>query len=516
MNPDKFLFHIRNRLFRKKQLNSNANSGFLIHLQPKLETVKNLFLLFILLLFSNSVFSQERIRIACIGNSITYGAGIENRETNSYPAQLAAMLGEGYEVQNFGVNGATLLRKGDHPYLKTTEYQQALQFKPNWVFIKLGTNDTKPFNRVFLNEYVQDYKDLIATFRQLADSPRVVLLLPIPVFSFDTTGITSYIVRDKLLSMIQQVAYETDCEVIDLYSLLVDSEELVPDKIHPSAEGATLIARRICELVRMKSESDPSFSTELIPDAKPFNFYGFQAFDFTFKNRNAKIVVPKHVAPGHPWIWRARFWGHEPQTDIAMLERGFHVVYCDVSELFGNKEALSVWNKYYLFLTRKCRLSKKSVMEGMSRGGIYIYRWAAKYPERVTAVYADAPVLDLKSWPGGKGRSEGSDADWETFKKDFNLKTEKDALSFKGNPIDLTTKISSAGFPMLHVVGDADDIVPIDENTMLFEKGIKDKGGNIQVIHKPGVGHHPHSLQNPQPIVDFILRATGYQILHKQ
>lgn len=511
MNSGKVLFHLKNSGFLSKQLIFNKNSGFLI--QPKLKSLQNILLPCILFLYSISGFTQEKIRIACIGNSITHGAGIENREINSYPAQLAAMLGDGYEVQNFGVNGATLLRKGDLPYQKTAEYQQALQFKPNWVFIKLGTNDTKPLNRIFLNEYVQDYKDLIATFRQLPGSPRVVLLLPIPVSSSDTTGINSYIVRDKLLPMIQQVAYETDYEVIDLYSLLVESEELVPDKIHPSAEGATVIARRIYELVRIKSESGNCFPKELLPDAKPFNFYGFQAFDFIFKNRNAKIVVPKHVAPGHPWIWRARFWGHEPQTDIALLERGFHVVYCDVSELFGNKEALSVWNDYYHFLTRKCRLSMKSVMEGMSRGGIYIYRWAAKYPERVAAVYADAPVLDLKSWPGGKGQSPGSAADWETFKKDFNLKTEKDALSFKGNPIDLTDKIAGSGFPMMHVVGDADDVVPVDENTTLFEKGIKEKGGNIQVIHKPGIGHHPHSLQNPRPIVDFILQSTGYQLL---
>ncbi len=87
--------------------------------------------------------------------------------------------------------------------------------------------------------------------------------------------------------------------------------------------------------------------TKLLPkEAKPFNFYGFQGYDFTFRNRNTKIVVPKNVAAGHPWIWRARFWGHEPQADIALLERGFHVVYCDVAELFGNKEALSKWNDF--------------------------------------------------------------------------------------------------------------------------------------------------------------------------
>ena len=456
-------------------------------------------------------FSQSRIRIACVGNSITAGARIDNPKINSYPAQLGTMLGDGYEVGNFGVSGTTLLQKGNAPYRKTSAYQKALDFKPDWVFIKLGTNDTKPVNRVFLNEYIQDYKDLIASFRQLSSHPRVVLLLPVPVFSTDTMGITASVVREKLLPMIRQIASETGCEVINLYNLLIESPELVPDKVHPNAAGATVIAKRICELVRMKSDSSPDLLKFLPQDAKSFNFYGFQGYDFTFQNRNAKVVVPKLSAPGHPWIWRARFWGHEPQTDIALLERGFHVVYCDVAELFGNEEALSVWNDYYQFLTR-AGLSKRSVMEGMSRGGVYIYRWAVKFPERVAAIYADAPVLDLKSWPGGKGKGKGGAQDWATFKKDFNLKTEEEAIAFKGNPIDLTDQIARAGFPMLHVVGDADDVVPVAENTAPFEQKIKAAGGSIQVIHKPGVNHHPHSLPNPQPIVDFILQATDYRV----
>ena len=469
------------------------------------------FVLLAILFTMNIGYSQNKIRIACVGNSITAGARIENPEKNSYPAQLSGMLGENYDVRNFGVSGTTLLQKGNAPYRKTSAYQKALDFKPDWVFIKLGTNDTKPVNRVFLNEYVQDYKDLIASFRQLPSHPRVVLLLPVPVFSTDTTGITASVVREKLLPMIRQIAYETGCEVINLYNLLIESPELVPDKVHPNAAGATVIAKRICELVRMKSDSFSDLLKFLPRDAKLFNFYGFQGYDFTFRERNAKVVVPKLSAPGHPWIWRARFWGHEPQTDIALLERGFHVVYCDVAELFGNKEALSIWNDYYQLLTR-AGLSKKSVMEGMSRGGVYIYRWAVRYPERVAAIYADAPVLDLKSWPGGKGKGKGGAQDWETFKKDFNLKTEEEAIAFKGNPIDLTDQITRAGFPMLHVVGDADDVVPVAENTAPFEQKIRAAGGSIQVIHKPGVNHHPHSLPNPQPIVDFILQATDYRV----
>lgn len=473
------------------------------------------FILLAFLITTISGYSQKKIRIVCIGNSITYGAAIENREVNSYPSQLGTMLGNGYEVGNFGVNGATLLRKGNSPYWKTAEYQRALEFKPDWVFIKLGTNDSKPVNRIFLNEFVQDYKDLISSFQQLPSQPKVVLLLPVPVFLTDTTGISANVVSEKLLPMIRQVAYETGCNIINLYNLMIESGEFFPDKVHPNAAGATVIAKRISEFVQMKLVKSADIAKFLPQDAKTFNFNGFQGYDFSFRERNAKVVVPKQAAPGYPWVWRARFWGHEPQTDIALLERGFHIVYCDVAEMFGNKEALSIWNDYYKFLT-KAGLAKKSVMEGMSRGGVYVYRWAATYPKRVAAVYADAPVLDLKSWPGGKDRSKGSLADWETFKKDFGFKTEDEAITFRGNPIDLTDKLVKANIPMLHVVGDADDVVPVAENTIPFEQKIKAAGGSIQVIHKPGIGHHPHSLPNPQPVVDFILQATNYLELQEK
>lgn len=246
---------------------------------------------------------------------------------------------------------------------------------------------------------------------------------------------------------------------------------------------------------------------KITEEKKISSFHGYDCADFVFQGHSCKVVKPHHVAPGAPWIWRARFFGVEPQTDIALLGSGFHVAYCDVSELFGNPEALGVWNAFYAKL-HQAGLSGKVCMEGFSRGGVYVYRWAAENPEKVACVYADAPVLDLKSWPGGKGIGKGDTACWAAFKRDFALRSEKEALSFKGNPINLVPAIVKGKYPLLHVVGDADDVVPVAENTALFEAKVKRAGGNITVIHKPGVNHHPHSLSNPQPIVDFILKAV--------
>ena len=450
--------------------------------------------------------SYQTIRIACIGNSITYGAAVVNREKNAYPAQLQAMLGAQYEVMNFGVNGATLLKKGNIPYWNTPEYSKALKSNPSIVFIKLGTNDSKLINRPFYNEFDNDYTSLIQSFRALPSHPRIVLLLPLPSFLEDSSSIFDPIIKNEIIPRIQLLAFETGCEIINLYSLFIDRADLFPDKIHPTSLGATLIAKRLYELVKLNENKGFDIFKKIKEEKKISSFYGFECIDFNFQQRNCKIVKPKKAAVGLPWVWRARFWGHEPQTDRALLERGFHVVYCDASELFGNPAAISLWNKFYDYMHRT-GLSKKVALEGMSRGGVYIYNWAMQNPQKVACIYADAPVLDLKSWPGGLGKGKKSNGDWEIFKTDYSL-TEEQAKEFNNSPLNNAQKIATLGFPMLHVVGDADEVVPADENTNPFEVDIKNAGGTINVIHKPGVGHHPHSLANPSPIVDFILNAT--------
>lgn len=260
-------------------------------------------------------------------------------------------------------------------------------------------------------------------------------------------------------------------------------------------------------LLFAQKNADFDIFKALPKDHEISSFCGFSCATFIFNGRQAKVVKPVKTLKHAPWIWRARFWGHEPQADSALLARGFHVVYCDVAELYGNPHAIEIWNQFYDFL-HKAGLAPKVALEGFSRGGVYAYNWAIANPEKVACVYADAPVLDLKSWPGGKGRGPGSPKDWEIFKQDYNLKTDEEALLFKGNPLDNVDKIVKGGYPMLHVCGDADEVVPMDENTDLFEKRVKLLGGDITVIHKPGVKHHPHSLKDPSPIVAFILRAT--------
>ncbi len=192
-------------------------------------------------------------RVACVGDSITFGAAIKDRAKNCYPAQLGRMLGEGWDVRNFGVNGATLLKKGDKPYWKQKAFGQAHAFEPQFVVIKLGTNDSKPQNWKHKGDYVADYVDLIESFRKLKSKPEVFICYPVPAYP-GRWGITDKVMKEEVMPRVDMVAKKSGCKVIDLYSALSDKKEMFPDRVHPNAEGATLIAKKI-ESTILKSKN---------------------------------------------------------------------------------------------------------------------------------------------------------------------------------------------------------------------------------------------------------------------
>ncbi|MDR2980671.1 MAG: alpha/beta fold hydrolase [Puniceicoccales bacterium] len=233
---------------------------------------------------------------------------------------------------------------------------------------------------------------------------------------------------------------------------------------------------------------------------------GFAREDFSVDGRKCLLVRPQTTAAGSPWIWRTEFFGHEPQADIALLKKGFHVAYIDVQNLYGAPGALDAMQAFHKYLVETEKLSKKPVLEGFSRGGLFALNWAARYPDHVSALYLDAPVCDFKSWPGGQGSSKAKSADdWKRLLSAYRM-TEAEALAYKGNPVDNLAPLAKAKIPIIAVIGEADDIVPPSENINLLESRYKTLGGPIQVIRKPGVNHHPHSLKDPSPIVDFILK----------
>jgi pimeloyl-ACP methyl ester carboxylesterase len=242
---------------------------------------------------------------------------------------------------------------------------------------------------------------------------------------------------------------------------------------------------------------------------KKVDWNGFDSYEFEVGKQPCCVVVPKEAAEGKLWVWRAVFWGHAHQTEIALLNKGYYVAFIKCSDILGSPQHLKERDEFYDFLTKQYGFSKKPVLIGMSRGGFCVLRWAIANPTKVSCLYIDAPVCDLKSWPGGKGKGKGSQSDWQQVLQLYNF-TEEEALKFAGNPVDaLALKpLAKRKVPILSVCGDCDNTVPYEENTAILVEHYKSMNAPIEVILKYGVGHHPHSLEDPTPIVEFILKNT--------
>ena len=191
----------------------------------------------------------DAIKVACIGNSITDGFGIDMRTAYGYPAQLQQLLGKDYWVKNFGVSSRTMLNKGDYPYMNEMAWKDALAFKPDIVIIKLGTNDSKPENWQYGAEFKQDLQQMITTLRK-NNNPKIFLCTPIPAFK-PTWNISDSVIVNNIIPIQQDVAKKNKLQVIDLHTLFAnDGDKMVDDGIHPDNKGARKMAEIIAGAIK--------------------------------------------------------------------------------------------------------------------------------------------------------------------------------------------------------------------------------------------------------------------------
>lgn len=210
--------------------------------------------------------APDAIRVACIGNSITDGSGIDMASMHGYPASLQQLLGKEYWVKNFGVSGRTMLNKGDRPYMKEMAWRDALAFRPDMVVIKLGTNDSKPQNWQHSAEFKQDLVQMLTELcpelgqlpknkkkraKALAEvKTKIFLCTPIPAFK-STWNINDSVIVNGVIPIQQEVAKEYGLQVIDLHTLFGnDSNMMVPDGIHPNEKGARRMAEIIADALK--------------------------------------------------------------------------------------------------------------------------------------------------------------------------------------------------------------------------------------------------------------------------
>lgn len=234
---------------------------------------------------------------------------------------------------------------------------------------------------------------------------------------------------------------------------------------------------------------------------------GFEKITFTISGHNAYYVKPKQALPGNPWVWRASFPDWHTDMDSILLTKGFYVAYVSVDDQYGSPQSLQVWDKFYNYLTTKMSFAPGVALEAVSRGALYAYGWAKRNPDKVTCVYAETPVCDIKSWPGGKEKGLGDTALWNQFKLVYHF-TEAQAMAYNDNPVNNIEGLASFRVPILHVIGLNDKLAPPAENTYLFAQRYIAAGGAMSIYPvtvgpQELQGHH-FPIDRPAYYADFI------------
>ena len=215
---------------------------------------------------------------------------------------------------------------------------------------------------------------------------------------------------------------------------------------------------------------------------------------FDFNGCEATVIRPEK--PNGKWIWKTEFLRAFDAAEVRLVELGYTRVYYRISDMYGSYRAIRMMRDFRDFIVPKFGLDEKCVLFGFSRGGLYAFNFALFYPEYVEKIYLDAPVLDFRTWPP-KGPQRNQLCEAYSISEDV-------LMSYAGNPIENMEELFSHGIPLMLVAGDSDEIVPYDKNSEKMIKYCEEHGIDITYVVKPGCKHHPHSLDDVSPIVNFV------------
>ncbi len=207
---------------------------------------------------------------------------------------------------------------------------------------------------------------------------------------------------------------------------------------------------------------------------------GYERVNFSIAGHRGYYVKPRRPLEGRPWIWRASFPDWHTEMDSLLLANGLHVAYVSVDNEYGSPYAMQVWDKFYNYLVDSVFLSSGVALEAVSRGALYAYGWAKRNPASVNCIYAEAPVCDIKSWPGGKGNGIGDSASWKQLLQVYKM-SESEAVSFKDNPVDNLEGLAAYKVPLLHIISLEDKAVPVAENSNVLTKRYNGLGGPVMI-----------------------------------
>lgn len=227
---------------------------------------------------------------------------------------------------------------------------------------------------------------------------------------------------------------------------------------------------------------------------------GFKRIDFTFEGREAILVFPETANADKNWLFKTEYFGAFPSFEIDMVKRGWHLAFITNVTRWCLDEDLDLKARFVKYLHEEYGLYEKCLPVGMSCGGMFGCKFAAKYPECVSALYLDAPVMNLLSCPAGVGKA--GDSMLAEFVNATGISL-SELISYREHPIDKMHLLLENNIPIMLVYGDSDDIVPYCENGALLERYYRERGGVIVVIGKENCGHHPHGLEDNTPIIQF-------------
>ncbi len=198
------------------------------------------------------------MKVACVGDSITEGAGLSSPTLESYPARVQRLLGTNeFTVRNYGVSGRTLLKRGDFPYWKETAFRQSHDWNPDVVIIQLGTNDSKPQNWRHGTNFVADYEELIGSYTNLTSQPRILLCTPCPVYRTGAFDIRPGVVATNIAPLVRELGSRLGWPVIELHERLAGHPEWFPDTVHPNTRGMAVMAAVMVEALKAGTSPEP-------------------------------------------------------------------------------------------------------------------------------------------------------------------------------------------------------------------------------------------------------------------
>ena len=231
---------------------------------------------------------------------------------------------------------------------------------------------------------------------------------------------------------------------------------------------------------------------------------GFHREDFYYRGYEGVVFKPDPETEHGGWIWKMEFFEGATPPELELVKQGFYLVYYRVSDQYGSPDVLKYMESFYHYVRERYGLKQQMIPIGVSRGGLYAMGLANAHPAWIRAMYLDAPVVNILSWP-----REDNEPDWEECKAVWGY-TEETASQFTAVIEERINTMVLAQIPVVLVYGDADTAVPYAKNGRLIEEAYTEADVPSLFIGKEGCGHHPHSLEDPTPIVDFLIQTEDY------